>query len=244
MENELHKEPATPEEIWNILRAVSEEQQKASRETEEIKKQIKATSKQLEETCKVIKVAGEQIKETDRQMKETDRRMKETDRRMDKRMKETDQRLKDTDRRLKKLDELFTSQWGKLVESLVEGDLIALLQEQGIKVQTTHPTVKGRRNGEHFEYDILAANGEEVVVVEVKTTLRAGDVTHFLEKLDKFTGWVPEFKGRKVLGAVAYLKVDHSVEVYAERQGLYIIRATGSSASIINEADFQPRVFY
>ena len=251
MENELHREPATPEEIWNILRAVSEEQQKASRETEEIKKQIKATDKQLEEACKVIKEAGEQIKETDRQMKETgrqmketDRRMKETDRRMDKRMKETDQRLKDTDRRLRKLDELFTSQWGKLVESLVEGDLIALLQEQGIKVLTTHPTVKGRRNGEHFEYDILAANGEEVAVVEVKTTLRAGDVTHFLEKLDKFTGWVPEFKGRKVLGAVAYLKVDHSVEVYAERQGLYVIRATGSSASIINQADFQPRVFY
>ena len=237
MENELHREPSTPEEIWNILRAVSEEQQKASRETGEIKKQIKATSKQLEETCKVIKEAGEQMKETDRQMKETDLRM-------DKRMKETDRRLKDTDRWLKKLDELFTSQWGKLVESLVEGDLIALLQEQGIKVQTTHPTVKGRRNGEHYEYDILAANGAEVVVVEVKTTLRAGDVTHFLEKLDKFTGWVPEFKGRKVLGAVAYLKVDHSVEVYAERQGLYIIRATGSSASIINKADFQPRVFY
>ena len=43
MENELHREPSTPEEIWNILRAVSEEQQKASRETEEIKKQIKAT---------------------------------------------------------------------------------------------------------------------------------------------------------------------------------------------------------
>ena len=82
MENEPHREPATPEEIWNILRAVSEEQQKASRETGEIKKQIMATGKQLEETCKVIKEAGEQMKETDRQMKETDRRM-------DKRMKDT-----------------------------------------------------------------------------------------------------------------------------------------------------------
>ncbi len=250
MENEPHREPATPEEIWNILRAVSEEQKKASHETEDIKKQIKATGKQLEETCKVIKEAGEQIKETDRQMKETDRRMdkrlKDTDQRLkdtDQRLKDTDQQLKDTDRRLKKLDELFTSQWGKLVESLVEGDLIPLLQQQGIKVLTTHPTVKGRRHGEHYEYDILAANGEEVVVVEVKTTLRAGDVTHFLEKLDRFTGWVPEFKGRKVLGAVAYLKVDHSVEVYAERQGLYVIRATGSSASIINQAGFRPRVF-
>ncbi len=197
MENELHQDPATPEEIWNILRAV-----------------------------------GKQSEEVREQMKDTDRRMKETDRQM-----------KETDRRLKKLDELFTSQWGKLVESLVEGDLIPLLQARGIEVQTTYPRVSGRRNGEHYEYDILAANGEEVVVVEVKTTLRAGDVTHFLEKLDKFTGWVSGFKGRKILGAVAYLKVDHSVQVYAERQGLYVIRATGSSASIINQADFRPRVF-
>ncbi len=205
MENELHQDPATPEEIWNILRAVG-------KQSEEVR---------------------EQMKDTDRQMKETDRQMKETGLQM-----------KETDRRLKKLDELFTSQWGKLVESLVEGDLIPLLQARGIEVQTTYPRVSGRRNGEHYEYDILAANGEEVVVVEVKTTLRAGDVTHFLEKLDKFTGWVSGFKGRKILGAVAYLKVDHSVEVYAERQGLYVIRATGSSASIINQADFRPRVFH
>ena len=29
-EKEPHREPATPEEIWNILRAVSEEQKKSS----------------------------------------------------------------------------------------------------------------------------------------------------------------------------------------------------------------------
>ena len=120
----------------------------------------------------------------------------------------------------------------------------SLVAARGIGVRTTYPRVSGRRHREHYEYDILAANSEEVVIVEVKTTLRAGGVTHFLEKLDKFTGWVPEFKGRKVLGAAAYLNVDHSVEVYAERQGLYVIRATGSSASIINQANFRPRVFY
>ena len=104
--------------------------------------------------------------------------------------------------------------------------------------------MSGRRNGEHYEYDILAANGEEVVVVEVKTTLRAEDVAHFLRKLDNFTTWLQGFKGKKVLGAVAYLKADATVAMHAERQGLYVIRATGSSASIINEDNFQPRVFY
>ena len=30
-----------------------------------------------------------------------------------------------------KLEELFNGQWGKLMESLVEGDLVGLLQQRG-----------------------------------------------------------------------------------------------------------------
>ena len=190
MENELQREPATPEEIWAILREVSKEQRKLSR----------------------------QQKQTDRQMKQTDRQMK-------------------------KLAGLFTSQWGALMESLVEGDLVPLLQARGITVRYTHTRMRGRRNGEHYEFDILAENGEEVVVVEVKTTLRAEDVTQFLEKLGKFTVYAPGYRGKKIYGAVAYIKADTSVQVHAERQGLYVIRATGNSASIINTEDFRPRVF-
>ena len=204
MENEAHRNPATPEEIWAILRSISEKQEESHRETEKIKKLIADNAR---------------------------------------RQKETDRQMQDTDRRLKKTDELFNSQWGKLVESLVEGDLVALLQARNIEVQSTHPRVSGRRNGEHYEFDILAINGEEVVVVEVKTTLRSEDVTHFLEKLARFTEYQPVWKGKKILGAVAYLKTDASVQVYAQRQGLFVIRATGSSASIINGTDFEPRVF-
>ena len=204
MENEAHRNPATPEEIWAILRSISEKQEASHQETEKIKKLLADTARRQEET---------------------------------------DRQMQDTDRRLKKTDELFNSQWGKLVESLVEGDLVALLQARNIEVQSTHPRVSGRRNGEHYEFDILAINGEEVVVVEVKTTLRSEDVTHFLEKLARFTEYEPVWKGKKILGAVAYLKTDASVQVYAQRQGLFVIRATGSSASIINGTDFEPRVF-
>lgn len=157
--------------------------------------------------------------------------------------KEAEKQRKEADRRMRKLEGLFTSQWGALMESLVEGDLVALLQERGIEVESTHPRASGRRNGEHYEFDILAINGEEVVVVEVKTTLRSEDVTHFLEKLARFTEYEPVWRGKKIFGAVAYLKTDASVQAYAERQGLFVIRATGSSASIINPTDFRPRVF-
>ena len=179
---------------------------------------------------------------TERQEKSA-REAKRRDKKAKRQMEELREQMKDTDRRLKKTDELFNSQWGKLVESLVEGDLIPLLLARDIKVESTHRRVDGRRNGEHYEFDILAINGVEVVVVEVKTTLRSEDVTHFLGKLARFTEYEPVWKGKKILGAVAYLKTDTFVQTYAERQGLFVIRATGSSASIINRTDFRPKVF-
>ena len=152
-------------------------------------------------------------------------------------------RQKETNRQMKKLAGLFTSQWGKLMESLVEGDLVPLLQARGISVQSTHPRVRGRRNGEHYEFDILAGNGEEMMVVEVKTTLKVDNVKQFLDKLKKITEYEPDYRGKQIYGAVAYLRTEQDSELYAERQGLYVIRATGNSAGIINTEDFKPRVF-
>lgn len=157
--------------------------------------------------------------------------------------RETDRQMKETDRRLRKAENLFTTQWGRLMESLVEGDLVALLQDRGIAVEGTARETAKRRNGEHFEIDILAVNGTEVVAVEVKTTLRSEAVTHFAGKLSRFLEWWPEFSGRRIYGAVAYLRGSGEVTAYAERQGLFVIRATGNSASIVNGADFEPRAF-
>ncbi len=53
---------------------------------------------------------------------------------------------RETDRRLKKAEDLFTSQWGRLMESLVKGDLVPLLQQRGIEVEMTTQRVAARRN--------------------------------------------------------------------------------------------------
>ena len=217
-----HGDPATPEEIWNILR-----------EAAEIRK----------ETDQVLKRLGQ---ETDRRTQETDRRMQETDRQMqetDRQMQETDRQMQETDLRLRKLDELFNGQWGKLMESLVEGDLVKLLNQRGIAVDHTMTNAKKNYGERRWEFDILAVNGEEVVVVEVKTTLKVDDVDYFVERLQDFPELMPEFADRRTYGALAYLKTDGSVTVHAGRQGLYVIRATGSSASITNAEGFAPRAF-
>lgn len=175
--------------------------------------------------------------------RETERLMKERSKKAERRQREIDRQMKETDRRLKKAEDLFTTQWGRLMESLVRGDLVALLNERDIEVERTLQRVESSRGGRHFEVDLLAVNGREVVVVEVKTTLRSEGVTKFLSKLSEFLDWCAEYRGRRILGAVAYLDGAESVTKYAERSGLFVIRATGNSASILNEPGFKPRAF-
>ena len=204
MADTAQQEPATPQEIWNILREVSAVQQ-----------------------------------ETARRMQETDRRMQETDRRM----QETDRWMQENARRIRELNELFNGQWGKLMESLVEGDLVKLLQQRGIAVHHTVTNPRQNHGERRWEFDIVAVNGEEVVVVEVKTTLRVPDVDRFIGRLHEFPELMPEYAGRRIYGAAAYLKAYQESDVRAERLGLFVIRATGSSASITNREEFTPRRF-
>ena len=159
------------------------------------------------------------------------------------RRKELELQMKETDRRLKKAEGLFTTQWGKLMETLVEGDLLKLLKQKNIQVVDTTMNMKGCYKEENWEIDMLASNGEEIVLVEVKTTLNLRDVKDFIYKLKKFTTWKPIYKEKKMYGAVAYLKADQGSARYAEKQGLFVIRATGSSSSIINKKDFKPKIF-
>lgn len=71
--------------------------------------------------------------------------------------------------------------------------------------------------------------------------MRSEAVTRFAEKLKVFQDWFPYYRDRTIYGAMAYLESDEDVARHAERQGLFLIRATGSSASIVNAPDFRPR---
>jgi hypothetical protein len=174
-----------------------------------------------------------------RMFQETDKKFQETD----KKFQETEKLFKETDKKIRKLDQLFTSQWGKLVESLVEGDLIKLLKEKVIRVERTTQRAKGNYQGENFEYDIIAYNGNEIVIVEVKTTLRPDDVDDFHKKLWKAKTFMPEYHDKIIYGAMAFITADGSSDRMAEKQGFFVIRATGSSSSIVNEPGFQPKAF-
>ncbi len=171
----------------------------------------------------------------------------ETDRILSEKFKETDRMLSakfsETDKKIRELDRLFTSQWGKLVESLVEGDLIKLLKEKEIQVESIIPRRRGSKAGHNYEFDLIAINSSELVIVEVKTTLKTQDVEDFREKLSKAKTFMPEYKDWIIYGAVAFITADSSSDRMAQNQGFFVIKATGSSSSIVNEPGFKPKRF-
>ena len=199
------------------------------------------------------------MKETDRRMKETDRRMKETDRRMketDRQMKKTDRQMKKTDLRIDKLSRSldktngnFNDKWGKFVENLVAGDLVNLLSEWGINVNRIQPRLVYPQSRHHRggEFDLVAINGKELVIVEVKSSLEKKDVDFFVKKLKIFKEVPTEYRDRKIYGGVAYIKCIKKADEYADSEGLFVIKAPGGTSkisTITNHPEkFKPKIF-
>lgn len=223
-------------EIKEILKELSASQ----KETDAMFKETRALFKELFEAQK------EAQKETDAMFKETDAKFKETSAMLKEFSSLRDdvwRQFRETDKQIAKVSSEFTSKWGKLVETLVAGDLVDLLRERGVAVNRLATRQRGSVNGQNFEFDIVAMNGNEIVVVEVKSTLKVHHIKHFIKQIKRFKEFYPEYQNYKIYGAVAYLHVEEKADAYAENQALLVIRATGDSASITNEEGFIPRAF-
>ena len=104
---------------------------------QEIRAMFQETDKKFQETDRKFQETDRKFQETDRKFQETDRKFQESERRFQESKIENDKMMKDLSDNLKKCENFFNSQWGKLVESLVEGDLLKLLEARGIEVKRT-----------------------------------------------------------------------------------------------------------
>ncbi|MDQ1265839.1 MAG: hypothetical protein QG635_991 [Bacteroidota bacterium] len=187
------------------------------------------------------------FQETDKKFQETDMRFQETDKKYQEiaqNFRETEKFIQNTTKEIKNLSKKMSeseSRWGKFVEALVEGKIIELLRQRNIDVTETYTRVKSDKR--EMEIDIIAANGKDSVVVEVKTTLNIDKVDDFLDKLKNFKSVFHRFDDSVIYGAVGYIQDESSAAKYAQKKGLYVIKAIGEGARIINKKDFQPRTW-
>jgi Holliday junction resolvase len=195
------------------------------------------------EIKELFKKTAAQFEETAERFNKTDALFEKSRIEADARSKELAIQFKETDKKIKEAFDLFTSQWGRLMESLVEGDIVNLFRNRGIVVRDTSMRRKGSHEGKDYEFDIIAQNGKETVFVEVKTTLKVKEAKDFLVKMKKVRTWLRMDDDEIIYGAMAYLQANAGSEVYSQNQNLFVIRATGDSAAIINASDFVPGKF-
>ncbi len=160
-------------------------------------------------------------------------------------MKETDKKFRETDKRIKALTDLYTTQWGKLMEALIAPSCLKLFQNRGIDISQTQSRVEiFEQRQKVAEFDIVLANGTEIVMIEVKTTMKKEDVDEFIEKMQNVKKYFPKYAGCKFYGALAAIKYDEQTDKYGYKKGLFVLVNSGEGIiKIANKSTFQPAIF-
>ena len=91
--------------------------------------------------------------------------------------------------------------------------------------------------------DILGVDDTELVLVELLPRFSQDDVDEFIEKLTRFKIAFPHYKNYRAYGAVAGIEINEGVDRYAYQKGLFVIKPSGDTVAIINDADFQPNTW-
>ena len=210
----------------------------------------------MAEIQRVIKELGEAQQKTEAAQQKTEAAQQKTEaalQELKQEMANFKQHVEKQGRDLHRSIGHINGRWGQFMENLAEGDLLDLLRRQDIRVDKILPNLLALEDDGHTrkaEYDLVAHNGEEVVVVEVKTTLFESEMDIFIDKLKQFRRYFPAWKKYKVYGAVIFMGEARdeigSAAQYASEEGLLLVRCPkGASgmAEIVNPKGFAPKLF-
>ena len=187
----------------------------------------------IEDIYALFKASSEEF---DRRLLESDRRAEEAKRENERTMAELKRTVAETTRAVNSL----TTRWGRFVEELVEPAILQLFQGKGIEVKEVYPRARVKRQGIAMEIDILAVDDTELVLVECKSRLSKDDVDEFTEKLTRFKIAFPHYQNYHAYGAVAGIEINEGIDRYAYKKGLFVIKPSGDTVTIINDDNFQP----
>jgi len=180
-------------------------------------------------------------KKTDEQIME----LKESQKKTDEQLNRTDEQLTRTIRKLddigRQLGDLGLVQ-GEVAEELFYRNVESLFRKQRMMFRQIRRNVRRKGTG---EFDIVAVNGELVLVIEVKNKLARRMVDEFINvKLRRFREAFPEYRGYRLLGGIGALVVKDEIGRYAEKAGLYVLTQTSEGgAALLNRDDFTARDF-
>jgi len=149
---------------------------------------------------------------------------------LEKAQKETEKAIKDTQRNIGGLNNTV----GSLVEHIMTPDLPRKFKQFGFTFDrvTTVKWADGKGNI-YTEIDGLLENGNQAMVVEVKTTLRHEDIDDHLKRMERVRKYADDHGDkREFFGAMAAMIIDKDTKAYALSKGFFIIEPSGEDVKV------------
>lgn len=155
-----------------------------------------------------------------------------------------DKLSEDTNRSIKEMKDVFTTQWGRLVEALCKPAAYALFKKEGIEIDRVYEGMrKAKVKGQDaMEIDVALCDTSVAVIVEVKTRCCKRDIDYFLSQMKYCKEWFPDFASKKLLVAVAAIQYDNEADTYAQKKGLYVLQLSGEDTFTLQAPD-KPKEF-
>jgi hypothetical protein len=189
-------------------------------------------------------------KETDLQLKEVSQAQKETDRQLKELGQQTDRQLKElgkqTDRQLKELGKQIGglgAKFGSFTEGLALPSIEKILRQR-FGMETTSPSVRVSKGGQHIEIDVLAyANGElnTAYIVEVKSHAREESIAQLKSILQRFRAFFPEHKDKQLYGILAAVDMSPDLREKTLQEGFYVAHIQDEVFELDIPENFQPQ---
>jgi hypothetical protein len=215
---------------------------------------VKRNRKKLTRIDKIEKALQKLIKEGEKVSKrikeiseENERGFRELRERVDKTSKEVAKTSEEI-RKLKTEISRLTGSWGEVPEGMIEPSSIKFMEEKGFKVVQVHQEAKVSRNGMNAEYDLYLVceksnntknkgnnnnkKDKVILLVSAKTKVSSKDVDELLEDMKNFFFFLEEYKGYKLMGAIAGIRFGKGADIYALRSGLIVMKPAGEVMQI------------
>ena len=192
----------------------SEEFDRRSKEFDRRSKEFDRRSKEFDRSREEF---DRSCKEFDRRSQERAREAAEADRRFREYREESQRRMDDINQRMGGVNNVQ----GEIAEDLFRRNIKEALKEFDMDMDEVYHNLKAPGVG---EYDLVAVNGSEAVVVEIKNKLKANDIRKFYEiQLPRFKTAFPQFTNYKVYGGLGALVMSNEQETEIAAMGLFVL---------------------
>jgi len=178
------------------------------------------------ETDRIVKEVAQIVRENAERQKETERQMKKTHR---------------------KMGDLY-NRFGEMAEHLVAPGIAKRFNERGFHFDSIMPggiRIVDEQGETKTEIDLMLENGEYIIAIEVKATVRPKDVEHHIRRLEILREHrkKKQDKPKRIQGAIAGAIFGAAEKQAVIEAGFYALEQSGDTMKMVIPNDFVPREF-